>query len=454
MNTVLGIAAVFALVFMNGFFVAAEFAFVGSRKTRIAQLAAEGSSGAEAAQDAILHLDNYIAATQLGITLASLALGWIGEPAVGGLLEQVFHLVLPAEIAETAGHTAAVIIGFSLVTMLHIVLGELAPKSIALQRPEQTAVVVARPTRIFLRVFRPIIYVMNTVGNAVVRLLGFDPVSNHAQVHSAEELEMLVRSSTEAGYLQQSEEILLRRVFDFSDIQVAEIMQPRVEIDAIAIDTPIREVLQKVSMQHHSRYPMYEESIDRVVGILHAKDLFDIIVKQPELLTDENSSFNLASILREPLFIPTSISVDKVLTEMQRLKTHFAVVVDEYGGMAGVATMEDILEELVGEVQDEFDLEDNPISSKGNVAVVDGLVSMGEISDRFGELDGEAQSVTIGGYIAERLDRIPVVGDRIRYGDYDIVVEDMDGMRVEHVRFVRVAETNKDLNNDSSPHKA
>jgi CBS domain containing-hemolysin-like protein len=438
MDSVLGLLAVFALVFMNGFFVAAEFAFVGARKTRIAQLASEGNQGAVAAQDAIQHLDSYIAATQLGITLASLALGWIGEPAVAHLLEALLHGVLPESVAETASHTISVIVGFSLVTMLHIVLGELAPKSIALQRPEQTSVVVARPTRWFLRIFRPVIYVMNSIGNAVVRLAGFEPVSSHSQVHSAEELEMLVRSSTEAGFLQQSEEQLLRRVFDFSDIHVEAVMQPRVEIDAIAVDTPLREIIEKVSTQHHSRYPVYEESIDKVVGILHAKDLFDVLVKRPELLTNPDASFDIVTVLRDPLFMPTSVSVDKVLEEMQRSKTHFAVIVDEYGGMAGVATMEDILEQLVGEVQDEFDVEEVPIKASGDIAVVDGLVSLDEMIDRFSDPGDEAQSVTIGGYVAERLDRIPVIGDRISFGDYELVVEEMDGMRVSKLRVIRL----------------
>jgi CBS domain containing-hemolysin-like protein len=448
MESVPGLLAVFALVFMNGFFVAAEFAFVGARKTRIAQLAAEGNAGAQAAQDAIQHLDSYIAATQLGITLASLALGWIGEPAVSHLLESVFHALLPEDVAETAGRTASIIIGFSFVTVLHIVLGELAPKSIALQRPEQTSIIVARPTRWFLRIFRPVIYIMNGIGNAVIRLLGFEAITSHSQVHSAEELEMLVRSSTEAGYLQQSEEKLLRRVFDFSDIHIEEVMRPRVEIDAIAIDTPLQEVLEKVSSQHHSRYPVYKESIDKVVGTLYTKDLFDIIVKEPQLLTDQQTTFDMSTLVREPLFVPATVGVDKVLEEMQETKTHFAIVVDEYGGMAGVATMEDILEQLIGEVQDEFDTEDTPISMEGSGIIVDGLVSLSEIVDRFGDTEGEPQSVTIGGYVAEHLDRIPVIGDRIAFGDYDLIVEEMDGRRVAKVRFVRGDRTSQKKNLD------
>jgi len=436
METILGLLAVFFLVFMNAFFVAAEFSLVGARRTRIAQLAAEGNAGARSAQKAMEHLDAYIAATQLGITLASLALGWIGEPAVAHLFEPLLHL-LPEEAAVTVGHTITIAIAFALVTLLHIVLGELTPKSIALQRPEETAILISRPTTLFLSIFRPVIRLMNGVGNAVVRLLGFEPASEHAAVHSAEELEMLVHSSREAGLLQESEERLLRRVFDFSDIYVEEIMRPRVEVDAIAIDTPLGEMLDMIATGHHSRYPVYRESIDNVVGVLLTKDLMDALVKQPDLLANKDAIFPLESILRQPLFVPGTLTVDKLLEKMQQSKIHLAVVIDEYGGMAGVATMEDILEELVGEVQDEFDAETSPIEAEGDVAVVDGLVSVTDARERFGDPGLEPLSTTIGGYIAERLGRIPAVGDKVSFGSYDVCVEEMDGMRVARVRFVR-----------------
>lgn len=437
MDSIFGLFAVFLLVFMNGFFVAAEFSLVGARRTRLAQLAEEGNAGAKAAQQAVQHLDNYIAATQLGITLASLGLGWIGEPAVGHLIEPLFEAVLPEETAVTIGRSIAVAIAFAIVTLLHIVLGELAPKTIALQRPESTSVLVARPTTWFLNIFRPVIYFMNAIGNAVVRLLGFEPVAGHSAVHSAEELEMLVHSSREAGLLQESEERLLRRVFDFSDIYVEEIMQPRVEVDAIALDMPLSELLEFIATKHHSRYPVYQESIDNVVGVLLTKDLLDALVRQPELIADKGAAFSLMSALRNPLFIPGTLTVDKLLEKMQQTKTHLAIVIDEYGGMAGVATMEDIIEQLVGEVQDEFDVETSPIEDVGDVAVVDGLVSMTEATERFGEPGGEPLSTTIGGYMSERLGRIPVVGDKVAFGTYDLCVEEMDGMRVSKVRFVR-----------------
>lgn len=434
MNTVLGLLAVFALVFMNGFFVAAEFSLVGARRTRIAQLAAEGSAGARAAEDAIAHLDSYIAATQLGITLASLGLGWIGEPAVAHLFEPALELILPERVLATFGKTIMVAIGFSIVTMLHIVLGELAPKSIALQRPESTSIIVARPTTLFLRIFRPVIRLMNGVGNGVVQMLGFEPVAGHATVHSPEELEMLVHSSREAGLLQESEERLLRRVFDFGDISVQEVMQPRVDVDGIPVDLPLPLLLHRIATQHHSRYPVYEGSMDHLVGVLHTKDLFDTIIHQPEILTG-NVEFDLRAILRKPLFVPATISVDKVLENMQRTQTHLAVVMDEYGGVAGIATMEDIIEELVGEVEDEFDVEGAAYETASDT--VEGLASLNEIAERFGDPGIEPRSTTIGGYVAERLGRIPAAGDKVSFGDYEVVVEEMDGLRVARVRFVR-----------------
>ncbi len=438
MDTVLGLLAVIALVAMNGFFVAAEFSLVGARRTRIAQLADEGNAGAKAAQQAMQHLDSYIAATQLGITLASLALGWVGEPAIAHVFEPLLHLLLPGEAVAAVSHTISVVIAFSIVTILHIVLGELVPKSIALQRPESTSIIIARPVTWFLRVFRPIIWLMNGIGNTIVRWLGFEAAGEHASVHSAEELEMLVHSSREAGLIQESEEKLLRRVFDFSDIRVEEIMQPRVEVDAIAVDAPLLDVLKHVADHHHSRYPVYEDTIDNVVGLLLTKDLLDLLVRQPDLLHHADTVFDLKPLLRTPLFVPRTLAVDKLLERMQQNKTHLAIIIDEYGGMAGVATMEDIIEQLVGEVRDEFDDEEtNPILSEGDVSVVDGLVSLNEIIERFGDPGGEPESTTIGGYIAERLNRIPSLRDKITFGDYDLRVDEMEGMRVSKVRFVK-----------------
>ncbi len=436
MKTLLGLFAVFVLVFVNGFFVAAEFALVGARRTRIAQLADDGHAGARAAQHAIHHLDNYIAATQLGITLASLGLGWIGEPVVAGLVEHIFELVLPEKAASAAAHSVAIAVGFSIVTTLHIVLGELSPKAIALQKPETVAILVARPTTWFLRFFSPVIHAMNAIGNGVVRLLGFEPASGHERVHSAEELVMLVEAAHEAGVLEASEERLLHRAFDFSDTLIRDVMQPRVEVEAIALGTPLPQVFETVSTGPYSRYPVYDGTIDNVVGLLHTKDLLDLVVHHPELLSDPQAHHDLRPLLREPLFVPELVPVARVLEQMQHTKTPFAVVIDEFGGMAGIATMEDILEELVGDVQDEFDSEEFPTEETQEAVVVDGLMTLHELADRFGPPPTKPLSTTIGGYIAERLDRIPKEGDRVNYGDYDVIVEDMDELRVTKVRFV------------------
>ncbi|NDJ76209.1 MAG: HlyC/CorC family transporter [Chloroflexi bacterium] len=436
METLFGLAAVLALVLMNGFFVAAEFAFVGARKTRITQLASEGNAGARAAEHAIEHMDGYIAATQLGITLASLALGWIGEPAIGHIFEALFESALPEEAAHAVGASIAVTLAFSLVTTLHIVLGELAPKSIALQRPEATAIIVARPTTWFMRLFRPVIWLMNGIGNGVVRLIGFEPASGHEQVHSAAELEMLVHHSHEAGLVDENEERLIMRVFDFGDLSVREVMQPRVEVQALPVDVALPDLVRHVVEHHHSRYPVFEESIDHVVGVLHTKDLLDLVLKQPELLTQPASAFSFRDVLREPLFVPATVAADRVLDEMRRTRTHLAIVLDEFGGMAGLVTMEDVLEELVGEMQDEFD-DDTEVTDLGaDEAAFDGRVTLTEIVERFGQLEKEPQSTTVGGYVAEYLGRIPRAGDRALYGRYTVVVDEMDGLRVARVRFL------------------
>ena len=437
MEGIVGVLAVFLLVFMNAFFVSAEFSLVGSRQTRLAQLAGEGHKGAEVARNAVNHIDNYIAATQLGITLASLALGWIGEPAVAHLLEPLFKLLPLKESSLAVEQTLSVVVGFSLVTLLHIVLGELVPKSIALQRPEGTAIIVSGPTTLFMRLFWPVIRLMNGVGNAIVKLIGFQPASGHEQVHSAEELVMLVHYSQEAGLIPESEERLLRRAFDFSDIPVEEVMKPRVNVLAFPADVAFSTLLEQVASQHFSRYPVYEGMVDNVIGIFHTKDLLDTVARHPEYLSDNGAGFELASLLHPPLFVPETVHVDKLLERMQQTKTHLAIIIDEYGGMAGVATMEDVFEELVGDVQDEFDSEGKPFVAQADSVVVDGLVSLTEIADRFGELDEGPESTTIGGYVAERLSRIPQVGDCVRYRDYSVCVEAMDGMRVSKVEFTR-----------------
>lgn len=434
METLIGILAIFALVFANGFFVAAEFGMVGARKTRITQLAEQGNTNAKSAQKAITRLDSSIAATQLGITLASLALGWIGEPAVAHLFEPILESLLPHEVMQAVGFTIATILSFSLVTMLHIVLGELAPKAIALQRPESAAMFTARPLNIFLMVFRPVIRLMNWMGNSVVRLIGFGAVSGHSQVHSADELVMLAHSSAEAGILEEKEEEMLRRVFVFDEIQVQEVMQPRVEIDALHTTMSLRSMVEYAAAHHRSRYPVFEHNIDQIIGVIHTKDLFQFVLNGNPLQPE--ARFDVAHhLLRQPLLIPATLGIDHALEKMQRAKTHLAVILDEYGGVAGLITLEDIIEQIIGDVQDEFDREDVLMSATGPEWEIDGIMPLSQLEERFGEPDGPVSSLTIGGYITERLDRIAETGDTVSYGSYQVTVTHMQGKRVTRVHF-------------------
>jgi CBS domain containing-hemolysin-like protein len=254
---------------------------------------------------------------------------------------------------------------------------------------------------------------------------------------------MLVQSSREAGLLQASEEQLLRRVFDFSDLHVRGIMQPRVDVDALPLTIGFQQLLQHIATHQHTRYPIYEEDIDHIAGVLHVKDLFNLLINKPKLLSEDDSSFDLAALLREPLFIPGTLSVDQLLEKMQTSQMQFAVVIDEYGGMAGVATMEDILEELVGDVQDEFDHEVESIIEQDNVTILGGLVSMTDVMNRYGDNEIEYDSATIGGYISEKLNRIPIVGDTVEFGAYQFRVLAMNGLRVERVELVMFKDTDE-----------
>lgn len=437
-NSIFGVVAVFALVAANGFFVAGEFALVKIRTTRISQLVAEGNVTAKVVQKEIQHLDTFIAATQLGITLASLALGWIGEPSLAHLVEPIF-LWVGGAATEAISHTVAVAISFMLITIIHIVLGELVPKSIALQRSEGTAFFVARPLYLFAHVFQPFIALMNGLGGFFVRLLGLEATSEHAAVHSVEELEMLVAQSREAGLLQQQEEILLRHVFDFSDKTAQQVMIPRSEIVAVPITISREALIQTFSRENYTRIPVYEDTLDNIIGLVHIKDIFQAHSNQP------NQKFNLRAMLRPVLYVTETSSLDVILAQMRTKRIHMAVVIDEYGSAAGIITLEDIIEELVGEVQDEFDTSDRGVRHEietlpdGSISV-DGLIAITSFSEQFGGKEEELENVhanTLAGYIFEKLDRLPMIGDTVPFGDYNLRVEEMDGRRIARVKVTR-----------------
>jgi CBS domain containing-hemolysin-like protein len=424
------LAAVLALVLANGFFVAAEFSIISVRKTRIDQLLAEGSRMARPVRRALENPDQFIAATQLGITMASLGLGWIGEPALASMLEPLLEH-LPAPLSVATSQTIAFAIAFTIITALHIVLGELAPKTVALQYPEKVALVVAKPTELFLRVFRPFIHVLNGMGWAVVRMFGMKAASGHGLVHSEEELKMLVTASQQAGVLEEEEEQMLHRVFHFAEFTASEMMVPRTEMTAVRADAPIGEVVDRVWRGRHTSLPVYRGELDDIVGIMLVPDLVRALASPP-------ANFSVAAIAREALTVPETMKADALLRQMRRHRTHQAIVIDEYGGTAGLVTFERVMERIVGELGGDFGTAaSKPIRQlPDGSAEVDGLALVTDINEQFGlEIDEETYT-TLGGYMLGRLGRRPKVGDVIEVGGRTLRVEAVDGLRVSRVRII------------------
>jgi CBS domain containing-hemolysin-like protein len=423
------LVAVLALVLANGFFVAAEFAIISVRKTRIDQLLAEGSRMARPVRRALDRPDQFIAATQLGITMASLGLGWIGEPALASMLHPLFAR-LPAAISLATAHSLAVAIAFIIITSLHIVLGELAPKTVALQYPEKTSLIVAKPTELFLRAFKPFIRVLNGMGWTVVKMLGMKPSSGHGLVHSEEELKMLVTASQEAGVLEEEEEQMLHRVFHFNEFTAAEMMVPRTEMPAIRADTPIGEVVDLVWRGRHTSLPVYRGELDDIVGIMLVPDLVRALASFPP-------NFNLAAIAREALTVPETMKADELLRQMRRHRTHQAIVIDEYGGTAGIVTFERVMERIVGELGGDFGTAALQIRQLPDRSFeIDGLALVTDINERFGLHIDEETYTTIGGYMLGRLGRRPAIGDTVEVEGRTMRVEAIDGLRVSRVRII------------------
>jgi len=443
-STTLGLVAVVLLVLANGFFVATEFALVSVRRTRIQQRVAEGDRRASDVLDRLGHLDTYIAATQLGITIASLALGWIGEPAVATVLEDIFEY-LPFEIGTTTMHAISFVIAFSLVTTLHIVFGELAPKSLALQRPEETSLFVSSAIHGFLIVFRPVIFVLNWVGNAVVRLFGIQPAAGHELVQSAEELLLSIEASHEAGLVNQTAHDIVGRAFLFTDMQARHVMVPRTEVTALPLDATLDDVIQLASESSFTRLPVYEGDNDHIVGIIKTKRLLPLFLeqlKQAQLnggfsRNGKVPAFDIRESMMEPMLVPETLAATEVLAQMRENHVQMAVVIDEYGGTAGIVTLQDIVTHLVGRIQDEEDDGKEQAGPDTNgVLHLDGLTGLVELKeDHLIDLQSEGYDVeTLGGYVFFRLGRPAVVGDEVASDSgFTFVVEEMDGLRVARV---------------------
>lgn len=409
------------LVFLNAFFVAAEFAIVKVRSTRIQELVREGVRGSAAVQSAIQNLDAYLSATQLGITLASLGLGWIGEPAFASLVTPIMGLF--GVWSPNVVHSVSLTVAFALITFLHIVLGELAPKSLAIRRPEETSLLVSTPLQLFYRVFYPALWFLNTSSNFFLRLLYIAPASEAELAHSEEELRLLLTESHRTGTLSASKRKLLENVFDYTRRSAKHIMVPRADIVHLSLLRTLPQNLETIRQSQHTRYPLCNEDIDHVVGMIHAKDLF-----QPaEGLQD---AADLLKIKRDILFVPESRPLELLQRDFQQRRVHMAIVVDEYGGTSGLVTLEDILEEIVGEIQDEFDTEAPRMESTPDGYLVDGLVLLDEIAARLGFTLPENESSTLGGFVIARLGRIARIGDLVSLDGHTAKVVEMKGRRV------------------------
>ncbi|MEO6879174.1 MAG: hemolysin family protein [Gemmatimonadaceae bacterium] len=416
--------AIVVLLVLNGFFVAAEFALVRSRRTRLESMARKGDWKARLALRASGNLARVYSASQLGVTLASLAIGALAEASLGEFFAQsLTSLPWALEVSVRVG--VASTLAIAVVTFFHVVFGELVPRAFALSHPEELAGWLTPPLLVFAWLLTPFASALNRSSQVVARAAGLKASNPEENVHSPEELRMLVEQSVEVGALQTQDADMLEGVFEFSEKNAHDVMTPRTDIDALAIDATLDETLALVDVSGRSRYPVYEETIDNIVGIVLAKDLLRVLRSPP-------AEFALSSIMRPVHVVPGSREVEEVLADFKRQKEHLAIVLDEYGGTAGLVTMEDLLEEIVGEIFDEYDeLVEQPNGDGSDLVLVPGSTNIGDLNERFGLDVPDDAYTTVGGYIFGALGRLAVVGDRLTAGGAVFTVREMDGRRVE-----------------------
>ena len=420
------------LLFSNGFFVAAEFAMVKVRKTRIEQLVKEGDFNASLALEAIKDLDKFIASVQLGVTISSIGLGWVGEATIAHLIEPVFNFLPVGQAIAT--HTVSATIAFGLITFLHVVLGELVPKSIALEYTEKTALIIARPMQIITFVFNPFIWLLNGFGNSLLKLLHIPHSHQSSLVHSSEELDMLVESSYDGGALNETEKDMLHNVLEFSDLTAKQVMIPRTDMVCVPIDMSLEDLNKFATENQYTRYPVYEESIDHISGIIHVKDLYKLSVDDKE--------YPISKIQRDVLLVPETITMDNLVLEFKKRKDQMAIVVDEFGGTSGLITLEDVVEEIFGDIQDEFDEEEETDIKEisPNRYEANAMMRTDEIAEFFGFEDEQIEDEdvdTIGGLVVKLLGRIAEIGDTVTTQGLTFIVKEIDGARVTRLEIIK-----------------
>lgn len=421
--------AALCLVAINGFFVVAEFSLVRVRKTRLEELIHQGNLRAKLTQRIVMAIDTYLSAIQLGVTLASLALGWLGEPAIASLLEPALRFVAPNSMLLV--QSISIVVGFTLITLMHVVLGELIPKSLAIQQTEKMALLVSRPLYLFHKVGYPVITLFDHTAAFFLRHLGIKRASESELAHSEEELRMLVSASRRGGVLDPMESELIDNVFDFADRIAREVMVPRQDMVCLFMEKSYEENLQVVKESNHTRYPLCLRDKDHVIGMIHLRDLMYNEFETTPL-------GDIKRLMREILVVPESMSVAKLLQLMRRRRIHMAVVIDEYGGTAGLVSLEDVIEEIVGEIQDEHDevLEREVQRGLDGSFEFDGLVLLDEVFSLLNLRQDEHEEDTLGGYIFGKLGRRPEIGDSVSIDSYQFTVLRVTGFRITRVRAV------------------
>ncbi|MBD5401980.1 HlyC/CorC family transporter [bacterium] len=421
---------VFLLLLVNAFFVAAEFAIVRARKTRIEQLTKDGNVDAKLALKALEDMNFFIAAVQVGVTIASIGIGWFGSPTIEKMMTPLLEH-FPSAHAYIASLTA--VVAFLVITFLHVVIGEQVPKCIALQYPEKISLYVARPMDLFMTISKPFVWFLNKSCNGILRLLKV-PVSSARVIHTIEDLDLLVDTSYDEGVLNETEKDMLHNMFKFSDLTAREVMIPRTDMVCVPSDMSLDE-LNKIAMENqYTRYPVYDGDIDHITGLIHVKDLYSLSLK------DEVCP--IEKIQRKIMLIPETITMDNLVIEFKKNKSQMAIVVDEFGGTSGIITLEDVLEEIFGDVQDEFDeeAEIDIKEIKPNHYLANGMLRLDELASYFDipEEKLEVEDVdTIAGLVVKELGRIAAIDDFVQYGEFTFTVKEIDGARITKLLVVR-----------------
>ena len=416
MTVTLELLAVAVLIVLNGYFVAAEYALVTVRKTRVAELAGEGDRRARQVLRITSDPPRFIAAMQLGVTLTSLAIGALGEQVLAGVLDEWIATLL------------AVLIAFTIITFMHVVVGELMPKGLALSYSERVALAVSTPVRAFFVVFKPFIWLLQRSSEAGQRLIGVDPAATEGQAHSEAELKMLLEVSTEHGEIEQDEREMLYKVFDFADKEASDVMVPRPEVVALSVEMPPEEALRAVLDSPYTRYPVFRESLDDIVGVLHVRDLFSA-------LNDRGiADVELAELLRPAYMVPETKDLAALLAEFRRTNQHMAIVVDEYGSTDGIVTLEDLLEEIVGDIEDEFDLPNESVERVDERTIrIDGTFTLDDFNEQFGTTLEQEDYHTVAGYVFDHLGRGAEPGDVVRADGLQFTVLETSGSRIHRL---------------------